>query len=159
MTNENAERLFRRVLRVDPAFVEARVRLARLLTMRKRYDEADAELTTALAAKPTDDVAYYAHLFAARTAQALGRTDAAIAHAGEALAIAPGAQSALLARSHAALLGSDLHGARSVPLEPVARPLERGVDPWREYSLGSGRDARASFEQVWAMVPGGPGKA
>jgi tetratricopeptide (TPR) repeat protein len=158
ITNENAERLFRRVLRVDPAFVEARVRLARLLTMRKRYDEADAELTAALAAKPKGDVAYFAHLFAARTAQALGRTETAIAHAEDALAIAPGAQSALLARSHAALLGSDVPGTIG-PLEQLRGRSKEAVDPWRDYSLGSGRDAASLVEQVWAMVPGGPGKA
>ena len=158
MTNENAERLFRRVLRVDPSFVEARVRLARLLTMRKRYDEADAELTAALAAKPKNDVAYFAHLFAARTAQMLGRIDAAIAHAEDALAIAPGAQSALLARSQAALLGSDVPGTTG-PLEQLRSRSKEAVDPWREYPLGPGRDAQSLFEQVWAMVPGGPGKA
>ena len=50
VTNDEAERLFRRALRADPSFVEARVRLARLLDVRKRHDEAAAELATALAA-------------------------------------------------------------------------------------------------------------
>jgi tetratricopeptide (TPR) repeat protein len=158
VTNEDAEQLFRRVLHVDPAFVEARVRLARLLTARKRYDEAGAELATALAAQPAKDVAYYAHLFAARVAQMTGRIDAAIAHAEEALAISPGAQSALLARSQAALLGSDLPGTIG-PLDQLRGRMDEVFDPWREYPLGSGRDADSLLERVLAMVPARPGKA
>jgi tetratricopeptide (TPR) repeat protein len=158
LTNGNAERLFRRVLRVDPAFVEARVRLARLLIVRKRYEEADAELTAALAATPVTDVAYHAHLFAARTAQMLGRIDRAIAHAADALAIAPGAQSALLARSQAALLGADV-AATIEPLEELRGRTSEVSDPWRDYPLGPGRDADSLLEQLWAMVPGRPGKA
>ena len=51
-TNAEAERLFRRALSIDPSLVEARVRLARLLDLRKRHEEAAAELKTALAGTP-----------------------------------------------------------------------------------------------------------
>jgi hypothetical protein len=70
VTNGDAERLFRHALRVDPAFVEARVRLARLLEERKHYEEGAGELQTALAARPEGIVSFYAHLFAGRAAQA-----------------------------------------------------------------------------------------
>ncbi len=79
-TNDEAERLFQRSLRADPSLVEARVRLARLMSVRKRHEEAASELATALAAKPTGDVLFYAHLFAGRSAQALGKIAEAAEH-------------------------------------------------------------------------------
>jgi hypothetical protein len=107
---------------------------------------------------PASDVAYYANLFAARAAQMTGRIDAARAHAEAALAIAPGAQSALLARSQAALLGADVPGTLG-PLEQLRGRTTPVFDPWRDYPLGSGRDADSLLEQVLAMVPARPGKA
>ena len=150
-TNDEAERLFRRALKVDPDYVEARVRLARLLELRKRHEEAAAELATALAAKPTGYVAYYAHLFAGRAAQALGRIDEAMAHYREASALYPGAQSALLAESQAALLGADVPGT----LGPIDRldHSSTAKDPWWQYDLAAGRDAEALLRDMWAKVP------
>jgi tetratricopeptide (TPR) repeat protein len=118
VTNENAERLYRRVLRADPAYTEARVRLGRLLIVRKRHDEAAAELATALGAQAEGPVAYYARLFAGRAAQALGRIDAAAGHYREAQALFPGAQSALLGQSQLALLAASVPGTVA-PLEQL----------------------------------------
>jgi hypothetical protein len=151
VTNEEAERLFRRVLRADPSLVEARVRLGRLLVERKRHEEAAAELATALAAKPDEPVAFYAHLFAGRAAQALGKIDEAAAHFKEAGALYPGAQSAMLAQSQAALLGADTAGAA----EPIHRleqlPVTEAAreDPWWKYHLGAGRHADVLLRTMW----------
>jgi tetratricopeptide (TPR) repeat protein len=158
VTNAEAERLFRRALQADPAYVEARVRLARLLDLRKRHAEAAAELDTALAAKPPDAkptgvVAFYAHLFAGRAAQGLGRIDDAVHHYQEATALFPDAQSALLGLSQAALLRSDLAAA----LAPLGRLGPRSVtfdaDPWWQYRLGAGRDVDSLLSEIWASVP------
>jgi hypothetical protein len=150
VTNDEAERLFRRALRVDPEFVEARVRLARLLEERGRYQEAAAELSTVFAAKPTGPVAFYAHLFAGRAAQGLGRIDEAAGHYREAAALFPGAQSAQLALSQAALLGADvpatLEAIEHLDTSPTAR------DPWWEYHLAAGRDADDLLRDVWVKV-------
>lgn len=151
VTNEEAERLFRRALKVDPDYVEARVRLARLLELRKRHDEAAAELATALAAKPTGYVAYYAHLFAGRAAQALGRIDDAMAHYRAASALYPGAQSALLAESQAALLGADVPGTLA-PIDHLDHS-STARDPWWHYDLAAGRDADAILADMWGKVP------
>lgn len=51
-TNNEAERLFRRAVTLDPSLDEARVRLARLLILRNRHKEALAELTAALTRHP-----------------------------------------------------------------------------------------------------------
>jgi tetratricopeptide (TPR) repeat protein len=149
-TNEEAERLFRRALRVDPSLAEARVRLARLLTVRKRHEEAASELATALAAKPTGSLLFYAHLFAGRSAQALGKIADAAGHYRSASQLFPGAQSALLALSQAALLESDVPAA----LESIQR-LDNSTtvgDPWWWYHLASGRDADALLREMWAQV-------
>lgn len=150
VANDEAERLFRRALRVDPQFVEARVRLARLLEERSRYQEAAAELATVLAAKPVGPVAFYAHLFAGRAAQGLGRIDEAAGHYREASALFPGAQSARLASSQAALLGADVPAT----LEPIEQ-LDKSSsahDPWWQYHLAAGRDADDILRDMWSKV-------
>ena len=149
-TNDEAERLFRRALRVDPSFVEARVRLGRLLGVRKRHDEAASELAAAITAKPTGALLFYAHLFAGRSAQVLGKIAGAVEHYRSAAQLFPGAQSAQLALSQAALLESDVPAA----LESVQR-LDNSTtarDPWWSYYLASGRDADTLLREMWAQV-------
>lgn len=149
-TNEDAERLFRRALRADPNLVEARVRLGRLLGVRKAHEEAATELATALTANPTDAVLFYAHLFAGRSAQALGKIDDAAGHYRAAQWLFPGAQSAGLALSQAALLEADVPAA----LESIQRIDKSSTarDPWRVYQLGAGRDADALLREMWRQV-------
>jgi tetratricopeptide (TPR) repeat protein len=150
VANGEAERLFRRALRADPSLVEARVRLARLLGERNQHDEAAAELSTALAAKPEGIVSFYAHLFAGRAVQALGRIEDASAHYRDAARLFPGAQSARLAQSQAALLAADVPAS----LEAVQH-LDKSSsarDPWWQYHLAAGRDADDLLRAMWAAV-------
>jgi hypothetical protein len=152
-TNAEAERLFRRALGIDPSLVEARVRLARLLESRNRPNDAAAELKTALAQAPPGVVAFYARMFAGRVAQTSGQTADAAHHYREALALFPDAQSALLATSQLALLGSDAAGALA-PVERLGqRTAQFTADPWWQYHLGAGRDADALLRALWATVP------
>lgn len=149
-TNAEAERFFRLALRADPSFVEARVRLARLLGVRKRHEEAASELATALAANPTGVVLFYAHLFAGRTAQALGKIGDASRHYKAAGLLFPGAQSAGLAQSQAALLEADVPAALAAIQRIDKSSTAR--DPWRSYQLGAGRDAEALMREMWGQV-------
>jgi tetratricopeptide (TPR) repeat protein len=158
VANENAERLFRRTLQVAPTFVEARVRLARLLEVRGRFVDAASELATALndrAVSRDRVVSFYAQLFAGRADQALGRMTEAVRHDEEAIAMFPDAQSALLARSELALITAEIDGA----LAPIRRLAElpadstQRVDPWWLYQLGPGRDADVLVRQMWANLP------
>ena len=151
VANEQAEALFRRALRANPFFVEARVRLARLLTVRKRYEEAAAELNKALEGGQAGIVGFYARLFAGRAAQSLGRLDEAARHYAAANGLFPGAQSALLARSQLALLQADVPAALAL----IARldKSSSASDPWWRYHLATGRDVEALMADMWAKAP------
>ena len=119
-----------------PRFVEARVRLARLLDLRKRHEEAAAELKIALAGNPPGIVAFHAHLFAGRAAQARGEA-AGASHYEDAIALFPDAQSARLASSQLALLGADVP-ATLAPIQRLgARSAVFTADPWWQYHLGA----------------------
>lgn len=153
VANADAEELFRRALRADAAYSEARVRLGRLLIERKRYDEALGEIRTALAANASPVVRFYAHLFAARAEQALGRLEAAAANVGEAAKLFPGAQSVLLAQSQIAMMRADVAGAIAaidrLPREPARDAPD---DPWWIYRLAAGRDWESLVKQMWAAI-------
>jgi len=153
----SAEHGFRRVLDLDPNFVEARVRLARLLTLQKKYGEAATELEPVLRADAFGQDAvlgYYAHLFAARASQRLGRLDDASAHVAQALARFPDAQSALMAQSQLALMRSEADGAL-VAVRKLARlpgDPERRRDPWWLYELGPGRQTELYMADMWSKI-------
>jgi tetratricopeptide (TPR) repeat protein len=156
--NRDAERFFRRALRTDPSFGEARVRLGRLLIVRAHYQEALDELNAVLQTPQAPFVSFLAHLFAGRAAHALGRNDDARRHYLAARDLFPNAQSVLLAQSRLALAQSDVRNALR-PLEELtgtesrARPNE---DPWWQYSLGSGRDAVSRVAETWRLVQRNP---
>jgi hypothetical protein len=148
--NAEAERLFRRALKSDPALHEARVRLARVLVERKRYPEALAEARTALAGTASPAVRFYGYLFAGRAQQALGRLDAAALDFAEAVKLFPTAQSALLAQSQVALMRADANGAlQPIALLPSEPPADfRQGDPWWSYRLASGREWQEVYDRM-----------
>jgi tetratricopeptide (TPR) repeat protein len=151
-TNAEAQELYRRAVEIDPSYVEARVRLARLIDWRGHHDEAASEIATALEAKPSGVVAFYGQLVAGRIATARGRYDEALQHYRGASALFPNAQSARLGASHAALMASDIPETLA-PLERLAAtPATFDTDPWWDYQLGAGRDVNALMANLWARV-------
>ena len=150
--NARAEDLFRRALSADPRLFEAHVRLSRLLEIDGRHAEALQHAALALDMQPPADIVFYAHLFAARSAAALGRLDDAQRHVDAAQALFPKAESALLAASHVALLKSDPQMAFSlferlravVPADQTAL-----ADPWILYSYGAGRLVEPLLSDLW----------
>ncbi len=149
-----AERQFRRALALDPALVEARVRLARIQSNQGRPAEALRELTHALAAGPDRVTAFYAHLFAGRAARALGQLETAAGHTRAARVLFPRAQSALVADSHLALVRGDRAGAISPTRDLAGLDPDARDDPWWQYAMGPGRNARALLEALWERKPG-----
>lgn len=150
--NARAEDLFRRALGADPRLFEAHVRLSRLQDIDGRHAEALEHAGLALDMRPPADVAFYAHLFAARSAAALGRLDDAQGHVNAALALFPKAESALLAASHVALLNADPQMAFNLfaRLRDLA-PDDRTAlaDPWILYTYGAGRLVEPLLSDLW----------
>jgi tetratricopeptide (TPR) repeat protein len=149
-TNAEAERLFKRVLEIEPHYMEARVRLARLLDLRGRHEEALRELTQVLGASPPSAVAFYAHMFAGRASLNLRQLDIAREHDAAALALFPTAQSAKLALSQVEVLRGDTPAALA-PLLTLSSG--DGADPWWEYHLCAGRDAETLLTALRQSLP------
>lgn len=151
--NAMAQQLLRRALVVDPSFVEARVRLARLLEVDGEIDEAATELARAQSHPGVDVesvVTFYAHLFASRADQSRGQLSEAGDESRAALALFPRAQSALLAQSQLALRRGDLAAAR-VPIQLLSElppAVIEASDPWNLYPLGAGRNADALLTKM-----------
>jgi tetratricopeptide (TPR) repeat protein len=151
--NGEAERLYRRTLAVDPSYVEARVRLARVLELQGQYEEAHAQITAALDGQPGGVPLFFAHLIAGRIASVRGRYDDALRHYRAASGLKPRAQSALLGASHAALMLADVREALG-PLQQLAGAARSDDDdPWLDYELGAGRDADVLLAAVRSRIP------
>lgn len=151
--NADAERLFERALSLAPSLAEAHVRLARLVGVRGRHDEAIAHVNAALGNSPAPAVSYFAHLFGGRAAQALGRLDEAAGHYRQARDLYPDAQSVLLASSQLALQNADLESAVSIVAALRERSSAFDEDPWWGYQLCSGRDAPELLRALWDAAP------
>jgi tetratricopeptide (TPR) repeat protein len=151
-TDAEAERLFERAIAVRPDYAEARVRLARLLALRGRYDEAIDHLSQAAASKPTSVVAYYLELVRGRVAQLQRRFSDSSGHYAAAVKLFPDAQSALLGASQAAVMAADMPGALSFVQKLGPRSQAYEADPWRDYKIGAGRDANDLLAALWTSV-------
>lgn len=152
VANPAAEGFYRRAVERDPRLFEARIRLARLLTLRSKYAEALDIITAAPAGTAPDEVAeYYAHLFAARAERGLGRLDNAAATIRQARALFPDAQSALMAASHIAMLRADEAGAEEPMGHLALLPYKRDAedDPWWMYETFTGRYASTLITEMW----------
>jgi len=141
--SRKAERFFRQTIALDPAFVEARLRLGRTLAVAGRHADAAAELQAVASATDDPVLQYHANLSLGREEQALGHRDAARSAFERAASLAPRAQSPYLALSQLSRRYGDKAGARRA-LQPVldlpARESER-EDPWWYYDISAGRHA------------------
>jgi tetratricopeptide (TPR) repeat protein len=149
--NAEAERLYRRALEVDAGYLEARVRLARLLDRRGQHDEAAAQIAKVLEPQPSGVVGFYARIVGGRVATARRRYDEALQHYRAASRLYP-AQSASLGASHAALMLADVPRTLA-PIEDLGMdPMTFDADPWLDYHLGAGRDVNALMARLWTDV-------
>lgn len=151
-TNAEAEKLFRRAIEIDPAYAEARVRLARLLERRGARDEAAAQIAQALAGSPQRTVAFFAHLVGGRIELARGHARASLDHYTAAATAYPHAQSALLGASHAAAMKGDTAAAQALVGRLDERTTTFDADPWWNYYLGAGRDVDDLMAALWTHL-------
>lgn len=147
--------LFDRALAIEPHLPEARVRWARLLELEKRWTDATRQIGLALSDHPDRDVAFFAHLFGARAANALNHATDAEVHLTQALRLFPQAESAILEASDTALRHSDpvLAKGRLMSLADPSRDTAPSTDPWLEYPLGPGRLPDPPLQALWRAVP------
>jgi tetratricopeptide (TPR) repeat protein len=150
----SAETLLRKALAVDPAFVEAGLRLGRVLTRLDKHDEA---LTHLQKAQSSDDpaTAYYAHLFAGDATHALGRLDEARRHYQAAIDVFPESQAARLALG-VVLRSTGDRAAALAAIEPILGAPSRGPDddPWWEYYDGDAAQVDRLLEELRAPFTG-----
>jgi hypothetical protein len=137
----NAERFFRRALAIDPRFVEARIRLGRILGLQGSHKDAIETLREGLAGPADLYVRYYGELFLGAELQQAGDAIGARAAYERAAALFPRAQSPYLSLS----LIADERGARGDTLQAMRRLADLPgaahlrEDPWWRYDAGSGR--------------------
>jgi tetratricopeptide (TPR) repeat protein len=147
-----AERYYRDALKLDPGYVEAHVRLARVLSLLGRDSDAFA-LLQAPSESPDPAIRYYGALALGRAAEGVQKAKAAREAYERAAALFPRAQSPLLALIRLARESVDDVSAREVaaafaslgPVEPTR------VDPWWDYFDCHGRLFLREREQLWSL--------
>lgn len=142
-----AEKHFLAAVDRDPAFAEARVRLARVMTQRGRPAEAAPELRRAIGLTSDKEVKYYAHLFLGNALELSGDLSGAMEAFQAAAMLFPAAQSPQLAISRLASQQGDTKtaGAAVEHVLAAAGQADARFDPWWLYYRGSGRNAEAAY--------------
>ena len=144
-----AEHLYERVLDRDPKFLEARIRLGRVLGLRGHHQEAIEHLRQG-SSLPEPLLQYYAHLFLGREFEMLGNDAEARQSYERAARLAPMAQSPLFALSRLAEQRGDRQAARETAARVFELPtsdFERS-DPWWFYELVQARAVDAMLDDL-----------
>ncbi len=132
-----AEDLFTRAVAADPGFVEAHLRLGRVLALLDRPDEARAELERVLERSTDASQCYLAALFLGRVLEDQGNVDEAAASYRRAIAERPECQTARIALAYVLSGRGQSAGALSLLREAIERPWQpyQASDPWWTYSF------------------------
>jgi Tfp pilus assembly protein PilF len=148
-----AERLYRRALEQDETYVEARIRLGRVLGRRGRHDEAARQLRQAIAATKEPLLLYYANMFLGAEAEALRRLDEARDAFARAGALYPAAQSPRLAMSALSARAGDRAAALQA-LEAISsrEPVNPDDDPWWGYFSSQARNVDRLVNEMYRHV-------
>ncbi len=143
---QRAERLYRRVLQLDAACHEARLRLGRVLFDEGRSAEAAGHLERVLADTDQSRQRHLAALFLGALREKEGQMEAAVRLYSRALDSEPRSQTARVALA-AALDSTGQQAAARETIAPLAgrRAANRSyTDPWWAYALGQGDQDRLS---------------
>jgi len=149
-----AESLLRRALAADSHFVEANLRLGRVLTQLQRHEEALPYLRAAIAESRDRTVTYYAHLFSGDAALALGRLPDSRLSYEVAVALYPDSQASRLGLAAALRAAGDRPAAllameRTLVKPPASRD---GDDPWWDYYFGDAANVDRLIEELRAPL-------
>jgi tetratricopeptide (TPR) repeat protein len=148
-----AETLLTRALSAQPDFVDARLRLGRVLATQGRQNDALPHFARVIAETRDPVLTYYAHLFAGDAALALDRASDARASYERALAAHPNAQAARIGLA-AALRASGNRGAAvdavMVTLTIPPQTRDSDDDPWWEYYKGDAANVERLLHELRA---------
>jgi len=146
-----AESLLRKALAADSHFVEANLRLGRVLTQLKRYEEALPYLQAAIADSRDRTVTYYAHLFSGDAALALGRLPDSRLSYEIAVALYPDSQASRLGLATALRAAGDRPAALAAMARTLTKPpaSREGDDPWWDYYFGDAANVERLIEALW----------
>ena len=147
----NAEGLLKRALAVQPDFVEARLRLGRVLAGQRQHEAALTQFAQVIAGTTDPVLTYYANLFTGDAALALGRPSESRAAYERALTSHPAAQAARIGLATALRAGGDRAGAvdavmATLRLPPDARNLNH--DPWWAYYKGDAANVERLLDEL-----------
>jgi tetratricopeptide (TPR) repeat protein len=135
---EKAEGLLRQALAQSPHLAEARLRLAHVVLLRGRPEEAITLLQPLLEHTTDADERYLAGLFLGRAYGAAERLEAARNAYAAASAEIPCGQAAAIALAHLAFRERGFDTARETLVVPL-RPSAGCTDPWALYDFGQVR--------------------
>jgi tetratricopeptide (TPR) repeat protein len=150
---ELALALLRQILRNDPPAYTARLRRGRLLWLRRRHEQAEAELRLAGEA-PEPETRYLAELFRGGVREERQDANGAAEAYRRATAALPKSQTARVALARLLLLAGRAEEAGAQVLGPLAGPWSTDVhdDPWWLYTFGTWPEAEKLFDVLRRRV-------
>ena len=149
---DEADDLYRRAIKENPRFVEARVHRGYVLGLLGRQKDAAEELRQAAASAQGSQLRYYAEMFLGHAEQSLGNHAAARDRYGRAAALYPQAQSPLLALALLARQSGDRAGAQHAMRQVLALPRRPPAesDPWWRYYRWQNASSEGRFAALRA---------
>jgi tetratricopeptide (TPR) repeat protein len=153
-----AEELFRETLAIDPARVEARLRLGHVLLTSGRPGEAVSLLRQAAEQARDSRQRYLALLFLGRASELQEDPNAAATSYRGAVEAWPESQAARLALARSLEASGGPAPARPLVMASLldSRKPAREPDPWWSYPFGPDGVATAAIERLWQRVLGRP---
>ena len=155
---DEADDLYRRAVRENPKFIEARVHRGYVLGLLGHHLEAAEELRVAAASAQGPQLRYYTELFLGQAEESLGNRAAARDHYRQASELYKRAQAPLLALALLARQSGDRAGAQGAmqQLRGLPRDRSRESDPWWTYYRWQNQGFEALSAALHArLIPGG----